>query len=78
MYLYGAGVALDEEKAYRYFKEAASAGHLFARRNIARRMASGRCGIGQIPRGILSLIGVFYSAIKVGWKHPDSELTLRL
>ena len=78
MYLYGAGVALDEEKAYRYFKEAASAGHLFARRNIARRMASGRRGIGQIPHGILLLIGTGWSVIKVAWKSPDSEHLLRL
>jgi len=78
MYLHGAGVALDEEKAYRYFEEAARAGHLFARRNIARRMAYGRCGIGQIPRGILSLIGVYCSAIKVGSQNPDNQLTLRL
>jgi uncharacterized protein len=79
LHLFGAeGAALDEEKAYRCFEEAARAGHLFARRNIARRMASGRRGMGQIPRGILLLIGTGWSVMKVGWKHPDSEQFLRL
>jgi len=79
LYLFGAeGVALDEEKAYRYFEDASRAGHLFARRNIARRMASGRRGMGQIPHGILLLIGAYCSAMKVGWKNPDSEQILRL
>jgi len=37
-------VPADEARAYAYFEEAASRGHLFARHNVAMRMMSGRLG----------------------------------
>lgn len=78
LYLFGDGVPRDEAVAFRYFEEAAKRGHLFARRNIAQHMMSGRAGILRIPYGILSMIAVLYRGVRVGWSDPHSDLTLRL
>ncbi len=78
LYLFGDGVQADEEMAFRYFREAAKHGHLFAQRNIARRMISGRDGVLRIPRGVVAMLAVFYRAMRLGWNDPDSELTHRL
>lgn len=77
MYLFGDGVTPDESRAYQYFEEAAQRGHLFARRNLARRMMSGAVGLRHIPAGVRSMLGVLWTAWKIGSKE-DNELTLRL
>jgi TPR repeat protein len=77
MYLFGEGVTPDERRAHQYFEEAAERGHLYARRNRARRMMSGALGLREIPAGIVSMVSVLWTVWKIG-SNEDSELMLRL
>lgn len=78
IYRFGEGVPEDRSKAFEYIEEAAAKGHLFARRDVAGEMMSGRRGILKIPLGILEFARALWTSIKVGWKEPESPLTLRL
>ena len=79
MYLFGeGGVTVDETRARGYIEEAAKRGHLFARRDVARRMMSGAVGAHRIPLGVLSLLGAYLTVVGVGWNDPHSDRLLRL
>jgi TPR repeat protein len=46
----------DPRKATEFLEKAASLGHVFARRDLAKRMIRGKRGVSRIPYGIWSLI----------------------
>jgi hypothetical protein len=77
MWFFGEGRPVDREKAFTYFEKAARQGHLFAQRNVARGMMSGRSGlVGRLSGGLL-FVKVLLRAVKVGWADPDSERLFR-
>lgn len=76
LYYTGEGVPLNRQKAFEYFEKAAAKGHLFAKRNIAHDMISGRRGFNRIPGGVVMLARVLWAGLKVGSREPDSELIL--
>jgi TPR repeat protein len=52
MYRYGYGVPIDSVRGRKLLDQAASKGHLFAQRDVAREMIRGRRGIARIPSGL--------------------------
>lgn len=78
MYLFGEGVKANRETAFKYFEDADSRGHLFAKRNIAREKMSGRRGLRQIPVGILGMISGLWALVRLAAKESDHQRLLRL
>lgn len=68
MYENGIGCRRDLKAAVRYRKDAASSGHLYAKRWLGYRMAIGKEGVLRIPFGIVSLassmVQIFWFALK--------------
>jgi len=58
----GEGVPRDEDKASQLLRQAADLGHVYAKRDLAKRMARGKFGLSKIPLGVFSLIANFFSA----------------
>lgn len=73
MYELGEGVAIDKDKAYKYYEQAARMGHLRSQREMARMIIKGHIGFEHIPRGIFMLARVLYNAIRLSWKDPESD-----
>jgi len=78
MHLVGQGVEQNHNRAMELFATAAHQGHLYARRNIAREMATGKRGLVRIPLGILEVLQVGFLFVSIGLKDPDSERLLRI
>ena len=75
MYHDGEGVPRDEQKATQLLQRAADLGHIFARRDLAKRMIRGKLGIGRIPSGFYNLIAnVFQSARLASSNTEDMRL----
>lgn len=73
MHRVGLGVQVDQQKAYEYYEEAAKLGHLFAQRAIAGRMIRGELGFPQIPKGLLVLVRILWSAWHLASRDPDDD-----
>jgi len=73
LYLVGAGVGVDRERAYRLFEEAARGGHLVAQREIAVRMIKGELGVMRIPQGLYALARVLWRVARLASKDPQNE-----
>jgi TPR repeat protein len=74
MYYRGEGVIKDVDMARELWVRAASGGHIYARRNLALMLMSGRSGIKRIPDGIRAWLGAtldFFVAIRT---VPKSDL----
>jgi TPR repeat protein len=69
----GEGVSVDKEKAQRYYKQAASMGHLMAERDIAVMMIRGHMGYSRVPQGLLMLVRVICSIFSLGLTNPNSD-----
>lgn len=78
MYRHGVGVPRDQGLAARCVAEAARGGHIFARRDVAREMLSGRQGVSRIPLGLLLLIQVTWKAIRTASRNIEDDLLFRL
>jgi len=76
MYEFSEGVGQDREEAYKYYEQAAKMGHLRAQRDMGLMMLKGHRGVKKIPQGILTLVGMFYEAIRLALKDPDSDRLL--
>jgi uncharacterized protein len=73
MHELGEGVEVDKTKAFAYYDQAASIGHLRAQRDKAVLMIKGQVGLWRIPEGLLILLRVLRESIKMGLKEPDSD-----
>jgi len=73
IYSLGQGVEIDEVEAEKYLREASDAGHVFAQKHRASRMARGRYGLLRIPYGVaFSMYSLVRGMIKLAQqKEPD-------
>jgi len=61
----GEGISHDGDKAAQLLRKAADLGHVFAKRDLAKRMARGKLGLGKIPLGVFSLIANAFSTARI-------------
>lgn len=73
MYDEGEGVTVDKDRAQYYLTKAAGLGNLRAQKDIAMSLIMGERGVWRIPQGVVSLARVLVTAVRVGWKDPDSD-----
>jgi hypothetical protein len=71
MYQEGEGVPRDEDKAARFLERAAELGHIFARRDLAKRMMRGRLGVGKIPSGLYNFIANVFQSARLAASNPE-------
>jgi TPR repeat protein len=74
MYLKGEGIEPDTAKARALWERASAKGNLWARRHLASLLLSGRCGVGEIPRGLRLLASAMIGAAKIA--DPDRPTDL--
>lgn len=72
-YKLGKGVEVDEQKAFCMFKEAAGRGHLWAQKQLARRMLKGHEGLIGRLKGFWRLLKLPFIGLKVALKNKDDE-----
>ena len=73
MYETGTWVTRDDSLAYRYFEAAAARGHVWAERQLAWRLMSGRLGVALIPMGFFRFIRALYIALRLHMANPSDE-----
>jgi TPR repeat protein len=71
MYQDGEGISRDEDRAARLLQRAAELGHIFARRDLAKRMILGKLGIGKIPSGLYSFIANVFQSARLASSNPE-------
>jgi TPR repeat protein len=74
MYDIGEGVNKDHAKAYKYLEQAASMGHLFAKREIAVKMIKGHSGAINILKGVFMFIQVLFAGVRTISIDPDNDM----
>lgn len=73
MHEFGEGVEADKNKAFAYYHQAATMGHLRAERDKALLMIRGQLGVRGIAEGLLILVRVPYKGMKLILKDPESD-----
>jgi uncharacterized protein len=67
----GEGIPRDEQKAGELLQRAADLGHVFARRDLAKRMALGKFGVGKIPSGLYSFVANVFQSARLASANPE-------
>lgn len=73
MYMDGQGVEKDLSKARSLFEKASMAGHVFAKRTLAKLLLSGQFGLLNVFKGSLLFFGAVKDGIVVGSTDPSSD-----
>jgi uncharacterized protein len=73
MHLKGEGTSADSQKALRYLTEAATRGHVFARRDLAIGYIRGSFGDRRIVKGMQEWVGAVIAGSLLARREPNSE-----
>jgi len=73
LYRQGKGVPLDNSRAYALFDQAAKAGHVFSKRDLALMLLRGHRGFLEVFRGLALLVRCILDGIQVVWKSDSNE-----
>ncbi|MGQ0593582.1 MAG: tetratricopeptide repeat protein [Gammaproteobacteria bacterium] len=77
MYVDGAGVSQQPDKARALLERATALGHVFAKRSLAKLLISGQFGFFNIFRGCFLLLGAVKDGLVVGMTEDSSSDRLR-
>lgn len=77
MYVDGAGVSKQPDKARALLEQATALGHIFAKRSLAKLLMSGQFGFFSIFRGGFLLLGALKDGLVVGMKEDLTSDRLR-
>ena len=75
MYLRGAGIKSDPDKARLIWKRASDLGHVTATRHLGVLYLSGRFGLSKVPEGLHLLASSFAAIPAIVWRARSSDLT---
>ena len=67
----GIGVPRDRTLSIEMLDRAVKLGHIYARRDYAKRLLTGKYGIQRIPLGICHAISVISSTVRIRSANPD-------
>jgi TPR repeat protein len=74
MYFKGQGTRKDLIKGMSFWESAAALGHVYAKRNLGHRLATGRFGFSKIPRGIALSASASLDAWRLAMNDSSSDL----
>ena len=77
MYMDGAGISKQPDKARTLLERATALGHVFAKRSLARLLMSGRFGFFSIFKGCFLLLGAVKDGLVVSMNEGSSSDRLR-
>ena len=67
----GEGVTKDSGRAVQYLQKASDLGHIFAKRDLAKRAIRGEFGLAKIPSGFCALISNAINGASIASANPD-------